>query len=101
MNWVIKETQDDKYPDIKEYEILEENPDYGKSGVSYSGQYLHICATDHKQSAHLISAAPDMYEALKQMLDDFENGEIEIHHKTRTIIREALAKAEGKQNETK
>lgn len=47
-----------------------------------------------KANAHLISAAPDMYEALSEVLSDLEIGaHPHLHIKQ---IRAALAKAEGR-----
>jgi hypothetical protein len=48
--------------------------------------------------AHLISAAPDMYEALKQAADWFMEmrAYIPLHSKTLSDIQQALSKAEGK-----
>jgi len=42
-------------------------------------------------NAYLISAAPDMYEALKEAFEKSHNPEVEI------ILMKALAKAEGKE----
>ena len=36
-----------------------------------------------------------MYEALKKMMQDWNNGEIEIHYKTRELINKTLVKIEG------
>jgi hypothetical protein len=60
--WTV-EVCDTKYPDIKTYNILEENlhPD-----MVYSGKHFGVCSLDSKEDARLISAAPDMYEALKE-----------------------------------
>lgn len=100
--WIIKKKQDAKYPDIYTYEIMEKNTDAGKSGVVYSGEYLFICETDHEPSAHLIAAAPDMYEALKRLTLDMKDiimshPELERSNaRSIHLAEQALLKAEGK-----
>lgn len=48
-------------------------------------------------NAHLIAAAPDMYEALKTLLQDYStNPNSEIFFKACLNARRALEKAEGK-----
>ena len=58
---------------------------------------------EFKDNANLISASPDMYEALKVALWDIENGEVEAQWQGKprlierlSIYKKALAKAEGK-----
>ena len=63
-DWTIK-VNPTQYEDIKTYTILEPNPDAGKSGVCYSGSHFGVTTLDSKEDAQLISAAPDMLEALK------------------------------------
>jgi hypothetical protein len=48
-------------------------------------------------NTNLIAAAPEMYEALKKMVKDWENGDIEINHESKELILKALAKAEDSQ----
>ena len=38
--------------------------------------------------------APELYEACKQMIRDWDNGSIEIDYKTRELINKALSKIE-------
>ena len=49
-------------------------------------------------NANLIAAAPDLYEALKELNKLQKQGNIKIHgnSKVRDVIRQALSKAEGK-----
>jgi hypothetical protein len=52
-------------------------------------------------NAHLIAAAPDMYEALKMALDAlrallYEHPDDDIGSAQKEVIEKALAKAEGK-----
>ena len=107
MEWFIKAKQDSKYPDIFTYDIMEKNPDVGKSGVVYSGDSFFICSTDHKPSADLIVAAPDMYEALKETVKlitvarqyfpkSIKKGDKFQLENTCACINKALSKAEGK-----
>lgn len=51
---------------------------------------------EDKANAHLIVAAPDMYEALKWLCEDINNKEAIVSRvSTRTKIINALSKAEG------
>ncbi len=93
--WSIKVT---KYPDIKTYIILEKNlrPDH-----VYSGKYYSVCSLDSKEDAHLISAAPDMYEALADTISFMDTliadlPRYEDAKELRITIGKAIAKAEGK-----
>jgi len=100
-NWTIETHKDTKYPDIETYTILAPNPDAGKSGVCYSGSHLAVAQLDYLPDARLISAAPDMYEALKAVLSTVVcNGDMSISYAIdRTVsnqIEQALNKAEGK-----
>jgi len=74
--------------------------------LSVEGDKLLIALCDRKgwdnkqqrlANANLIAAAPDMYEALKEMLVDWQSGDIEINSATRELIDKALAKVEGKE----
>jgi hypothetical protein len=53
----------------------------------------------NKANAHLIAAAPDMYEALEAMVEQYDNGPdapiLESAHKALTAAKEALTKARG------
>ena len=101
-NWTIETHKDTKYPDIETYTILAPNPDAGKSGVCYSGSHLAVAQLDYLPDARLISAAPDMYEALQSVLlrldmEAKEKGEDAIFPcaAMRSTIRQALNKATG------
>lgn len=52
---------------------------------------------NEKANAHLIAAAPDMYEALKALSDYYE---LPVSQSCLDAINNALAKAEGKQCQT-
>ena len=54
-------------------------------------------ATEEIANAHLISAAPDMYEALKDLQKAIENGKERIGAGRWFNLDNALAKAEGKE----
>jgi len=88
--WTV-EVCDTKYPDIKTYNILEENlhPD-----MVYSGKHFGVCSSDSKEDAYLISAAPDMLEALKDLISIAEA----THGAQDRVSRakQAIAKAEGR-----
>ena len=96
-NWTIETHKDTKYPDIETYTILAPNPDAGKSGVWYSGSHLAVAQLDYLPDARLISAAPDMYEALKEIRQCLvaitQPGEFEDQL---LAAKQALNKAEGK-----
>ena len=51
---------------------------------------------DELANAHLITASPDMYEALKEALYQWKQGNIEIDFASRVLMDKALAKAEEK-----
>jgi hypothetical protein len=54
-----------------------------------------IGAKEHKANAHLIAAAPELYEACVQALMNAEDYGDEC---IAELLKEAIAKAEGKQN---
>lgn len=45
------------------FAVLGPNPDAGKRGVSYSGDYLTVCTTDGRDEAQLIADALNFYPA--------------------------------------
>ena len=70
------------------------------AGSTEKEQVIATLTYEHKGDAYLISAAPDMYGALKALVNYFDVG----NEADRPVIikgREALAKAEGKQHLTK
>lgn len=54
-----------------------------------------VAGCETEGNAYLLKAAPKMAEALKEMLVDWQSGNIEIEPKTRELIDKALAEAEG------
>jgi len=60
----------------------------------YYGGYLICESIGNKQHANLISAAPDMYEALKNI----ENDDNRIPQTIWDMIQNAIKKAEGNSN---
>ncbi len=110
--WTVK-VNPTKYEDIKTYTILEPNPDAGKTGVCYSGDFFSVTTLDSKEDAQLIAASPMMYEALKEMLKSYERirqekpllfnmlveSDYKLYHVCEDaciLTEKALAKAEGK-----
>jgi hypothetical protein len=70
--------------------------------TTWFGEQYRIHEAESIANAHLIAAAPDMYEALKavvEMLDPFKT-EVQkalmLHEKVEILILKALTKAEGK-----
>ena len=101
MKWQVRVNTE--YKDIETYTILDLNPRTGKCGVCLSGDPFDICTVDNEANAHLIAAAPEMYEALlsalgvMSTLDQSKNWVKEISW----VIRSALIKAQGGTNEAK
>ena len=63
-DWIIEKH---KFNDYFYYTILEPNPDAGKQGVCYAGQYLAVCDIENEQDAELIvSLHNDGIKALKK-----------------------------------
>ena len=95
---VIQFIPDKKYPDIGIYKILERNPDAGKSGVSYSGEFMVVAETDGEEEARLIAAAPQMYEALKEVVEAKKRYGLGLWTIEKLkLLDEALAAAEGRE----
>lgn len=102
MNWKIG-----KYPSviISDTKIQNENfprlltpaesPD---SDIENYGGYMVCESIGNKQHAHLISAAPEMYETLKMVLEKYRD-KANFWNTDLTKIYEALAKAEGREIE--
>jgi len=77
-----------------------------KANKNYMGTWTihtdetHIADVDRHFNAHLMAAAPDLYEALKGISHAFENwgtsAFMAYMYKSQIQIKEALAKAEGK-----
>lgn len=63
----------------------------GKTALSIASVTQHQPAA--KANAHLISAAPDLYDSLAQLLDDPDN-----ETENRAFARRMLAKARGEQS---
>ncbi len=57
--------------------------------------YVTPDLVEFQTNAHLIAAAPDMYEALKKAVDDFAVWDRMIPE-LQELVMKALAKAEGK-----
>jgi hypothetical protein len=94
-HWTVQ-TNSTQYPDIKTYTILEPNPDAGKSGVCYSGSHFGVTTLDNEEDARLISAAPDMYQALRAArISMFDDEDYQKFKPVILTIDKALAKAEG------
>ena len=66
--------------------------------VNESGGTIVQCGTldSSEANAHLIAAAPDMYEALKELVSDFKQGAMPNFDEI-PEFEAILAKAEGKQ----
>jgi len=90
-----------------EWKVAHEyNVAVGNRGVASCGGYTSNMSDADKitqeniANAHLISASPDMYEALKEILPEntgyMESMSWESYNKAIKQIRQALAKAEGK-----
>jgi hypothetical protein len=54
------------------------------------------CHSESKANAHLISAAPEMFEALKSILDDLPTHRDWLNPDIERMGHEAIKKAEGK-----
>jgi hypothetical protein len=91
--WFVR-TNKTKYPDLFTYTILEKNPDYVMGKPNSFREFSVAFELDSKENAYLISAAPDLYEILKEVVKVYvikpNTGN------TATKVFKALAKAEGK-----
>jgi len=74
---------------------IDNNGDYIVTIRSYRRVYVNATYEDDdnvKHDAHLIAAAPDMYEALKNL----ENDNNQIPDLAWQMVQDAIAKAEGR-----
>tara|TARA_R100000306_G_scaffold26658_1_gene30401 strand:+ start:24 stop:338 length:315 start_codon:yes stop_codon:yes gene_type:complete len=55
-----------------------------------------LCLEEVRANAHLIAAAPDMYEALQQAITSMQDSGYQNSHVVIRAGKAALAKAEGK-----
>lgn len=62
--------------------------------------YQEVAIVFGVDNARLISAAPDMYEIFKNIIIQFEHGDMELDAHIEKDIRAAIAKAEGKEVKT-
>ena len=82
----------------KAVETEPNNPDSWEYHVTCDVGYKHtVCRDANVDNAHLIAAAPDMYEACKQALRTFEAHKIRPFDPRYLKLSQALAKAEGKE----
>lgn len=65
-----------------------------KTSHSLTSESIAFIKTE--QDAHLIAAAPDMYEALKELIDRDNYGSIRLPTQASDLMKKVLAKAEGK-----
>lgn len=75
-----------------------------KNGKYYLDELYAIAAKNEaleqiEANAHLISAAPDMYESLKEILESFEGNEFVSGSDEFETARAALSKANGGSND--
>ena len=101
--WFVR-TNPTQYPDLFTYDVLEENPEPAKyQGIKEFGVASGL---DSKENAHLIAAAPNMKEALKQVLAllddviyehpaDYTEEFVNQCKMENERVFDALAKAEG------
>lgn len=65
--------------------------------LRYDGQDLaHCYGKNAEKNAHLMAAAPDLYEAVKELLDTFCDDERWDDTQVVIMAKKALAKAKGK-----
>jgi hypothetical protein len=96
--WIVEAVKTE-YPDLYLYNVLEPNPDAGKSGVCYAGKYFSVTnGLDSAENARLIAAAPELHALAEHVVamanDDYLNG----HPEWIAIADEAralLTKIEG------
>jgi hypothetical protein len=53
----------------KQYRILGPNNGHGYPGIAEVKGFIEFSAEENKSNAHLISAAPDMFEVIKELYD--------------------------------
>jgi len=96
--WEIR-TNPTKYADLFTYDVIGQNDDYGKSGVPFSGKHLAVAmGLDSIEDAHLIAAAPDLYDACRAIADmkiDETTNHAELAVLCIAIARSTIAKANG------
>lgn len=67
--------------------------------LRYDGQDLaHCYGKNAEKNAYLMAAAPDLYEAVKELLDTFCDDERWDDNEIVQMAKRAVAKAEGKKN---
>ena len=87
-----------------EWKRLKENPtviiaQFQTGGVKQIAKiYESVVYSTNEANAYLISAAPEMYEALKDLQKAIENGKERIGAGRWFNLDNALAKAEGKKS---
>lgn len=69
--------------------------DEGRSRILIAGNTAQLSVEENQANAHLIAAAPDMYAAIQDALDDYEEGEPIREYE----LRNALIKARGAYDE--
>ncbi len=96
--WFIR-TNDTEYPDLKTYTILYNNPDAGKSGVCFSGDYLSITTLDsYADAQHIVEMHNkwDAFEAMREALNNLvDRGLITDDNDHYQEVLDALSLARG------
>jgi len=65
------------------------------AGSTEEEQCIATLSYHHKDDAQLISASPDLYEALKELIARDDYGSIRLPTQARDVMLKALAKSEG------
>lgn len=81
--WSITSKPDDEYPVFDIGHQLSNGP--------FKGDVMIVCDTVEEANAHLIAAAPEMYEALKAI-----EAEAHVNSTNYDLVIAAIAKAEGR-----